>query len=395
VQSGFGISAHWRGGFDEAAIERWAAGLRTKLDAPHVSLGLVFLTPQFFDHAADVLEILRVHAQVPVLAGCSSQSLIVDGEEIEENAGLALALFHLPGAEFKASHFTQEHVRSTSGPTDWHGITGVSPKQTNGWLVFACPTDLDGETWLREWNAAYARLPTVGGLAGGLMSEPRTQLYLNGDVFEEGVVAVSVGGAVKLEAVISQGCTPIGDAWTITRADRNFILAIGNRPAYSVLVDTFNALPREEQQKAQGNLFVGFASSEYQEEFKRGDFLVRNLLGADPQNGVLAVGAIPRPGQTIQFQRRDAASATEDLVFVLNSARERFASQTVYGACLCCCNGRGQRLFGKPNHDASLVQEQLGPLPVAGFFCNGELGPVGEKNFLHGYTASLALFVKA
>jgi small ligand-binding sensory domain FIST len=134
--------------------------------------------------------------------------------------------------------------------------------------------------------------------------------------------------------------------------------------------------------------------NEYLDEFHRGDFLIRNLLGADERSGSIAVGALPRQGQTVQFQRRSAAAATEDMKELLTHAKQKLAGGTLYGGCLCCCNGRGQGLFSEPNHDAHMVQQKLGPFGLAGFFCNGEIGPVGEKNFLHGYTASLALFVK-
>src|SRR5262249_8192690 len=156
--------------------------------------------------------------------------------------------------------------------------------------------------------------------------------------------------------------------------------------AYEVLAETFNRLPPEEQEKAQSNLFVGLVINEYLEEFHRGDFLIRNIVGANPQSGALAIGALPRAGQTMQFQRRDAATGTEDITALLQRAQQRLAGRTLYGGCLCCCNGRGYRLFGEQSHDARNVQEKLGPLAVTGFFCNGEIGPVGERNFLHGYT---------
>jgi small ligand-binding sensory domain FIST len=272
--------------------------------------------------------------------------------------------------------------------------TGVGNDQTNGWLVFADPFHLDSEAWLRSWNEAYAPLPVLGGLASGDFSSQTTQVYLNGEVFEEGGVAISVGGAVGLHGVISQGCTPIGETWTLTRVDGNVIQEIGNRPAYEVLVETFNTLPTREQRKTSGNLFIGLVVNEYLEEFHRGDFLVRNLLGVDPKSGVIAVGAQPRAGQTVQFHRRDAAAATEDMAELLARAQKQLGGAAVYGGCLCCCNGRGRGLFGAANHDARMIQEKFGPLGMAGFFCNGEIGPVGERNFLHGYTASLALFVR-
>jgi small ligand-binding sensory domain FIST len=134
--------------------------------------------------------------------------------------------------------------------------------------------------------------------------------------------------------------------------------------------------------------------NEYLEDFHRGDFLIRNLLGADPRSGSIAIGAFPRAGQTMQFQRRSAAAAMEDMDELLGRAKKELQDTTIYGGCLCSCNGRGQGLFGRPNHDARSVQDQFGPIGLAGFFCNGEIGPIGEKNFLHGFTASLALFVK-
>ena len=389
----YSIAAHWPGGFDETGLRDWAENLRGQLPAPEVSLGLVFMSPKFFPHARTALEILRVHARIPLLVGCSSAGLITGAREIENAGGLALALYSLPGAELKGVHFTQAQVEEAKGAY-WHFETGVEPKRTNGWLVFIDPFHLDAEGWIRGWNEAYAPLPVFGGLASGVFSDPTTQVYLNGDVFEEGGVAVSIGGDVKLVGVISQGCTPIGETWTLTRVEKNLIHHIGNRPAYTVLHETFQKLSPAEQQKAQGNLLIGLVVNEYREDFHRGDFLVRNLIGGDPHSGVLAVGALPRAGQMMQFQRRDAAAATEDMTELLTRAREQLDGVTIYGGCLCCCNGRGQGMFGAPDHDAGLVQKQLGPLGVAGFFGNGEIGPVGGKNYLHGFTASLALFVK-
>lgn len=389
----FSISGHWTGDFDETALQRWAEGLRQRLQAPSVSLGLVFMTPRFFPHARTVLEILRLHARIPVLVGCSSQGLIAGSEEVEENAGIAVGLYHLPGAALEAFHFAQEQVEESNGPGYWRLETGIEPEQTNGWLAFLDPFKLDSERWLKSWNEAYAGLPVLGGLASGDLGAQETQVYLNGEVFNEGGVALSVGGSVRVQGMTSQGCTPIGETWTLTKVERNLIHEMGNRPAYEVLAETFGQLPEDEQQKARGNLFIGLVVNEYLEEFHRGDFLIRNLLGADPRSGSIAVGALPRPGQTAQFQRRSAAAATEDLNELLGRVKAAVGAKPILGGCLCSCNGRGTGLFGRPHHDAQLVQEKLGPMGLSGFFCNGEIGPVGEKNFLHGYTASLALFV--
>ncbi len=390
----YAVADHWEGGFDETGLQAWASGLRQRLGTRRVSLGLAFLSPAFSSQAAQVLELLRVYGQMPLLVGCSSPGLVAGNREWEENAGLVLGLYSLPGADLRACHFTQEQLDGLATPAGWHAHTGIAADSTNGWLAFADPFHLDCEAWLDSWNKAYPGKTVVGGLAGGNLEERTTQVYLNGEVYEEGGVAVSVGGEFRLISLISQGCTPIGDTWTITKTHQNFIQEIANRPAYEILVDTFNHLTDADRQKARGNLLVGLVVNEYLEEFHRGDFLIRNLLAADPRTGSLIVGALPRQGQTIQFQRRDAAAASEDLSFLLEQTRRNLAGQTIYGGCLCCCGGRGQHLFGRANHDAQQIQEKLGPLPLTGFFCNGEIGPVGDRNFLHGYTASLALFVK-
>jgi small ligand-binding sensory domain FIST len=394
VNSEFSAAAYWQNDFDEAGLRRWAEKLHAQLGAQPVSLGLVFMSPKFFPHAQATLEILRVHARIPLLAGCSSTSLVAGSREIENATGIVLALYSLPGADLKGFRFTQTQVDEADGADYWPLESGVEAKRTNGWLAFIDPFHLDAESWIRSWNAAYAPVPVFGGLASGVFSDQTTQVYLNGEVFEDGGVAISVGGGVKLSGVISQGCTPIGETWTLTRVEQNLIHQIANRPAYAVLAETVQKLSPADQQKARGNLFIGLVVNEYLEDFHRGDFLVRNLIGGDPNSGVLAVGALPRAGQTMQFHRRDAAAATQDMDELLERAKEKLGGTTIYGGCLCCCNGRGKNLFGTANHDAELVQNELGPIGLAGFYGNGEIGPVGEKNYLHGFTASLALFVK-
>jgi small ligand-binding sensory domain FIST len=394
VNDEFSAAACWQGRFDETAMRPWAEKLLARLGGRPVSLGLVFMTADFFPYAQQILEVLRVHAHIPLLAGCSTTGLISGDMEMEGASGIVLALYSLPGAKLKGFRFTQTEVEAADSGDYWHSETQVGAAETNGWLSFIDPFHLDAENWLRFWNEAYPSLPVFGGLASGNFQDQTTQVYLDGEVFEDGGIAISVGGEVKLTGVISQGCTPIGDTWTLTRVEHNLIQQIANRPAYTVLAETFQKLPLAEQQKARGNLLIGLVVNEYLENFHRGDFLVRNLIGGDPNSGVLAVGALPRPGQTIQFHRRDASAASEDLREMLVREKNSLAGAPIYGACLCCCNGRGKNLFGRANHDPEMVQEVLGPLGLSGFFCNGEIGPVGGKNYLHGFTASLALFVK-
>ena len=392
-ESGHSIAAHYDGAFDVDALEDWAAELRDNFPGDEVSLGLVFTSPQFFGQAVELLEILRVHARIPLLLGCSGGSLVANAREVEKDPGLTLALHHLPGAKLEALHFNQTQVEAADSPEYWREATGV--EDTNGWLTFVDPFNLNAEAWLPQWNASWPGKPVIGGFASGTQADQTSQVYLNGEVHDEGGVALSIGGGVALQSVISQGCTPIGETWTITRVEHNIIFEIGNRPAYEVLTETFENLSDTGKEKTRGNLFVGLVVNEYVEEFHRGDFLIRNLIGADPDTGSIAVGGTVRVGQTLQFQRRDARAAGEDMDELMHRASESLDGNPVYGGCLCCCTGRGKNLFGASDHDAGLVQHHLGDIGLSGFFCNGEIGPIGNDNFLHGYTASLALFVGA
>jgi len=298
----------------------------------------------------------------------------------------------LPGAELTAVHLTQEDLELCHAPQDWHRLTGVAPG-ASAWLLFADPFTLDAEALVEGMSAAYPGTPLVGGLASG---DPRlrgTHLFLNGEVYDRGAVALALGGPYTVRTIVSQGAAPIGQTWAITGAQGNVIETIAQRPAYQVLVDTLRGLSPEMQGRAQRNLLVGLAMDEHRSEFRRGDFLIRNLMGIDAESGTLAVGALPRVGQTLQFQLRDPAAADEDLRELLERARKELGARQPVGALLCSCNGRGAGLFGTPDHDARTLADFLGPIPTAGFFCNGEIGPVGAQNFLHGFTASIALVI--
>jgi small ligand-binding sensory domain FIST len=207
-----------------------------------------------------------------------------------------------------------------------------------------------------------------------------------------GAVALGLEGDIAVHAVVSQGCKPIGEPLTVTQAERNVLLTLGSRPAYEVLSDVYKELSDAEREQARGHLFAGLAISEYLEEYKRGDFLVRNIIGADPKSGAVAINAQPRVGQTLQYQLRDSLAASDELrrlLFAQSAALPPAAAP--YAGLLCTCNGRGRGLFGRPSHDAALVNEFFPGLPLAGFSTNGQIGPVGERSFEHGYTASLAL----
>lgn len=386
-------SAVVAGGAWDTATDEAIRRATAELGERPVDLALVFVSSAWRDHAAAMLERLRAATGASVLAGCSGQAVIGRAREVEDAPAVSVLLAHLPGGTVWPAHLTQRDLAELELPLDWIRLIGAPRPAVNAWLVFADPFRLDVEALLARLATAYPDTPIVGGLASGDPRVPATEVFLNDQVYHEGAVLVGLGGAVTVETVVAQGCQPIGRPWTITRAEGNVIVEIGGRPALDVLVETVQALSVDDQLRARRNLLVGLAIDEYRTAFERGDFLIRNLLGVDTRAGTIAIGAQPRVGQTIQFQLRDAIAADDDLRHLLDQARERLGGVTPAAALLCSCNGRGRDLFGVPDHDARAVAERLAPSPLAGFFCNGEIGPVGRQPFLHGFTASLALFV--
>ena len=241
--------------------------------------------------------------------------------------------------------------------------------------------------FLERGNTVAPGFPLVGGLAGAGGGAGANRLFCDGEVLERGGVGVVLGGEVAARAVVSQGCRPIGPTMIVTKAERNMLLEVAGSPAYSRLVEIVSALPPAEQELAARGLHLGIAIDEYADEHGRGDFLIRGVVGADPDSGAVAVGEVVEVGQTVRFQVRDAAGAGEDLTELLDGT-----AHPARGALLFSCNGRGTTMFPSADHDVRTVKAALGASGVAGFFAAGEIGPVGGRNHLHGFTASVLAF---
>ena len=383
------VSHLFEGPFDETAARDVARKLREEL-GENPTFGLVFASPDYLPHLDDFLEVIRLHGHLTLLAGCSGHGLVGTSIEREGRPGFSLMLLHLPDAVVRPVHLTSDQAESVTGPAAWHKLTGVTPESVKGWFVLANPFDFPIERWIHQWNEAYPGTPTFGGLASGDPTANEAWVFLDGERVE-GAVALALGGAISIDIVVSQGCKPIGDPYTITGVDHNILYTLGSQPAYKILDGAFQALTDSEKEKARNNLFAGLAMSEYVEEFKRGDFVVRNIIAADPSTGAVAIAANPRVGQTLQYQLRDADDASADLDRRLAAKQAELGNALPLAAFLCTCNGRGEDLFGATHHDARAVARHFPGLPTVGFFANGEIGPVGTTTYLHGYTASIAL----
>jgi small ligand-binding sensory domain FIST len=366
-----------------------------------IDLLFMFASSGYRLHFEEIVRQIYNGSGAKMLLGCSGQAIIGKEREIEDTPAISLLALSLPGAELRPVHFTNSElaeVTDTLAPTFAHYLdsgTGLNSLDINAWLLIADPfTMRNSDLMLDAFMKLYPGRPIMGGMASGNVRLQQTQLFMNDRLLEEGTLALAVGGDYTLRPVVSQGATPIGETEMVTASENNMVGGISGKLAFQVLTDTIKGLNPTQLEKFRRQPLVGLAVDEYKSDFGRGDYIIRQLMGVDPKNGVIAIGDYPRIGQTIQFQMRDAVGADEDLRLLLGKAKHELGESKPVGGLLFSCNGRGSHMFDTPDHDAATIAEVFDNMPLAGFFCNGEIGPIGSKTFLHSFTASLGLFVK-
>lgn len=372
----------------DAAFEATTAELASKLEG-RPDLVVAFYThhygPAIDQFPAQMMERFQPRA----FLGCTGESIVGNAREVENSAALVVWGARLPETSLTAAHL--EFVRTAEGPAivGWpESLSGEWPKSASLLLLgepFSFPAD-----WLLErLNAERPGLQVVGGMAGGAFGPGKNRVAVGERSYAAGAAALVIDGPVEVRAVVSQGCRPVGRSYVVTKAEQQMIQELAGKSPLAQLRDLYQELPAADRELVSRGVHVGRVIDEYKESFGRGDFLVRNVVGADRDSGSLAIADFVRRGQTVQFHVRDAVAADEDLRVLLAATRDEFRPQ---GGLLFTCNGRGSRLFDVPDHDARAVNDVWPELPLAGFFAQGEIGPVGGKNFMHGFTASLALF---
>ena len=328
--------------------------------------------------------------------GCTGESIVGADQEVERGPALALWAGVLPNTKLRP--FTVEVVQQDDETLAFSRLPTVRDRGRASLLMLADPFAFPMSEYLEVLNTRLAGVPAVGGMASGGQGPGQNFLFTGDGVAASGAVGVVIEGAVEVRSVVSQGCRPVGRPFVITACKDNFVLKLGGKSAVQVLMETLHELPASDRALLQSRPFVGLAVDPTKSSFERGDFLVRQLIGIEPQQGALAIndGSI-RVGMTVQFLVRDAATAGEDLTHLMRDSGvaegDPAADAGSIGALVFSCNGRGTRMFTTPNHDIGCVQAAFSArVPAAGFFANGEIGPVGGRNFLHGFTASVAVF---
>lgn len=320
--------------------------------------------------------------------GCSAGGVIGDERAVEAASAVSVWAAVLPRTTVRTFHL--EVMRTP----DSLAVVGLPDTMADAdlCLLLADPYSFPADGFVTRLNDTAAGVPVAGGLASGMLGPGGTRLLVDGRVVDRGAVGAVIRGPVGARTIVSQGCRPIGPTMIVTRSEGNVLLELAGVPAVKKLEEIVADLPADEQALASRGLQIGIAMDEYVEVHDRGDFLIRAVMGVDEARDGLVVGDLVEVGRTVRFQVRDALAADEDLRALLSGPAVLGGPGLVEGALLFSCNGRGANLFATADHDALLVAEHFAHAPVAGFFAAGEIGPVGGRNYLHGFTASIVAF---
>lgn len=346
----------------------------------------------FFICGADPDEVARAGESAMRLApeahviGCSATGVIADGQGVELTSAVSAWAATLDGAELTT--FALETLTAE----DRFVVVGL-PERTAAdhvAILLADPYTFPTDAFVERSVDVLGDLPLIGGLANGMGGRGSVRLFADGEVYTEGAIGVLLSGSVRVSTVVSQGCRPIGPTMVVTRAEENLLLELAGQPALARLEDIVSELDEDDRELVAAGLQIGVAMDEYAERHERGDFLIRGVIGIDPEREAVAIGDVVDVGRTVRFHVRDAATADEDLYDLLDAHREELGR--IDGALLFSCNGRGSAMFGTADHDPVALRDTLGPIGIAGFFAAGEVGPVGGQNHVHGFTASVLVF---
>ena len=347
---------------------------------PRPDLALLFITRPHVEAASEIAAFVRETLEPGIVVGASAVSVVGGSLEVEDRPAVSVWAARMDGV-------TPFHLTARRDGDRFHveGFPPEVPDTAHTLLLLADPFTFPVDHLVALMAREHPQILVVGGLASAAAGAGGNRLILNSKILSQGAVGVLLSGETRVTSVVAQGCRPIGPPFVVTRAKGNLIYELAGRRAYDQLEAVIGGLSKEERALAAAELHLGRVIDEQQVNFARGDFLIRAVLGAEQQTGAVAVGDAVAVGSTVQFQVRDAESAHEDLV-------ELMSGQAAHGALLFTCNGRGKHLFSEPSHDATVVSELLDSVPISGMFCAGEIGPVGNRSFVHGYTASVALF---
>ncbi len=377
----------------ERAVGECVSSVRENLGANNADLTVVFVSGHFSAQYERIPGLLRDALGPTLLFGCSAGGVIGGGKEVENRPGFSLTVAHLPEVEMSPFHLEGEDLPDMdAGPEAWEEALKVPAGEDPRFLLLADPFSFPAQNFLMGMDYAFSRSVKIGGMASGGQRQGDNALFLGDKIYRSGTIGIGLRGNIAVDTVVAQGCRPMGPLMTITKSQQNLLAELDGRPPLEVLRECFSSASERDRELMQHSLFLGILMDDLVDIPQQGDFLIRNIIGLDARAGVMAIGEALREGQRVQFHLRDALTSAEDLSNLLTKYSDENTHGRPEGALLFSCLGRGEYLYGQPDHDTALFADKVGAIPLGGFFCNGEIGPVGGTTFLHGYTSSFGIF---
>lgn len=375
-----------------AAVEHAAETVFLGLGRQEPDLAIAFVSAEHAAHFDAVPALLRREFENVFIFGCCGGGVIGGGREIEDRPAFSLTGAVLPGVRLKGTHLDAAQVPPVYAEARaWEDALRITATQQPSFLLLADPFSFETETFIKGLDRIYPLASKIGGLASGARQVGGTALYLGNQVYHSGCIALALTGNIDVDTVVAQGCRPVGDPMFVTSAHVNLIRELDGRSPRDVLSELFERLPAPDRELFSQALHLGMAMRTDASEFSAGDFLIRGILGMDPQSGALWVSANVPANSVVQFHLRDAATSAIDLERSLTAYRASHLVSPEAGALLFSCNGRGIGLYGQADHDCNAFRRLVADLPIGGLFCDGEIGSVQSSTFLHSYTSAFAV----
>lgn len=362
------------------------------IDPTSVDLMLVFVHKAHRAAWRSLPDLLAERFPSGEIVGCSGGGTLGSGQEIEGKASLAVLAASLPSVDLFPFSIDSEEEAPTDAKEYWTSKIRIGPAERAMIVVFPDPFSCDAESLVSDLDLVFPNATVIGGLASGGQLMGRNLLIGGGQTQSAGAVGVAFAGNIIIDTIVAQGCRPIGNPMFVTSCDGQLVFELDGRPPAEALAELFGALSERDQELLQYSLFLGLVMREGRAQYDRGDFLIRNVLGLDSETGALIISADAfRDGQVVQFHVRDGEASSEDLTQLLASYAASHPDPPE-GAILFSCLGRGESLYGTGDHDSTALLDAVGQVPLGGFFCNGEIGPVQGTTYVHGYTSVIGLF---
>lgn len=383
-----------------AAIGEAAQQALAELGDHPADLVLVFATPHHAEHFADVPAEVAMHLPRALLLGCTGGGVLGHSTEVEHRPGVSLVIASLPGVDLRPFHLDDADIPLPENAVSlWRKRLGLDSVAEPGaaepethFILLPEPFSVRPERLLRSLDVAFPNGAKLGGMASGGGRPGAHALWLGPQMFRRGVVGVALRGALAVDTVVAQGCKPIGKPLLVTRSKGNVVLELDGRTPAQALRDMASELSEEDLALVQQSLLIGVEMTGDKVEYRQGDFLIRQIAEMDPEKGWMSIGARLQQWQVVQFHVRDGRTSAEDLRRMLQRYRTDQGQANPVGALMFSCMGRGEHLYGVPNHDTGVFGDVMPGVPLGGFFCNGEIGRIGQHTYLHGFTSSFGLF---